>query len=412
MKKIAAMIFFIAILSINSIFFASYGEEEKETEKELGLYAQSAVLIDADSGRVLYGKEENVVRPMASTTKIMTCILALEMGNLNDIVTVTSNAAAQPKVHLGMRKDENYYLKDLLYSLMLESHNDTAVAIAEHIGGSVEGFALLMNQKARDLGCSDTYFITPNGLDAQITEANGEVRTHATTATDLARIMKYCIMESEKKDMFLEITRTRNYFFTDKSGKRSFNCINHNALLSTRNDAISGKTGFTGGAGYSYVGAIENDGRTFIISLLGCGWPPHKTWKWSDSSVLLNYGIKNYYYQDVEPSYSFSPVPVENGIPDDNMLEGDAYTELKLNRQDEKKTLRVLMREDEHVDVKYDIPKRLKAPVAKGDAVGKITYLLNGGVIQTFPVYTAKAVDAKDLLWCIRQVAGMYFAQE
>ena len=136
------------------------------------LYAQSAVLMDADNGRVLFEKNGSEKKPMASTTKIMTCILALEEGNLTDVVNVSENAARQPKVHLGMQMDEKFYLRDLLYSLMLESHNDSAVAIAEHIGGSVQAFADKMNAKAKEIGCRDTYFITPNGLDAS--DDNGE----------------------------------------------------------------------------------------------------------------------------------------------------------------------------------------------------------------------------------------------
>lgn len=120
--------------------------------EDLGeLYAKSAVLMDADSGRVLIAKDGNTMRPMASTTKIMTCILALEEGNLEDVVTASGEAASQPKVHLGMREGEQFVLGDLLYSLMLESHNDSAVAIAEHIAGSVPEFAEKMNAMQRRL---------------------------------------------------------------------------------------------------------------------------------------------------------------------------------------------------------------------------------------------------------------------
>ena len=135
-------------------------------KEKLRLHAVSAVLMDGVSGRILYGKEEQSFRPMASTTKIMTCILALENGNPEDICRFSSKAAAQPKVHLGAPAGTQFRLQELLYSLMLESHNDSAVAIAEQIGGSVEGFASMMNQKARDIGCKNTWFITPNGLDA------------------------------------------------------------------------------------------------------------------------------------------------------------------------------------------------------------------------------------------------------
>ena len=139
----------------------TYAKEEPEQ-----LYAQSAVLMDADSGRILFEKNGNEQKPMASTTKIMTCILALEEGNPEDVVTASAYAERQPKVHLGVKEGERYRLQDLLYSLMLESHNDSAVMIAEHIGGSVKGFAELMNAKAKKIGCKDTYFVTPNGLDA------------------------------------------------------------------------------------------------------------------------------------------------------------------------------------------------------------------------------------------------------
>ena len=119
----------------------------KETDGPGNLYALSAVLMDGDSGRVLYEKEGYTARPNASTTKVMTCILALEKGSGDDYVMVSENAASQPEVKLNLKEGEQYYLEDLLYSLMLKSHNDTAVAIAEHIGGSVEGFAKMMNAR-------------------------------------------------------------------------------------------------------------------------------------------------------------------------------------------------------------------------------------------------------------------------
>ena len=138
------------------------------------------LVMEAETGRILDGDGYDNRLSMASTTKIMTCILALENGNLSDTVTVSKEAARQPEVKLGMKEGETYVLNDLLYSLMLESHNDTAVAIAGHVGGTVEGFADMMNRKAQELGCSHTYFITPNGLDA----SDGE-GIHHTTAEDL-----------------------------------------------------------------------------------------------------------------------------------------------------------------------------------------------------------------------------------
>ena len=198
----------IILLLLGNIRLPVQAEEAPEEPEDL--YARSAVLMDADSGRVLFGKEEHVIRPMASTTKIMTCILALEEMEKGQTATVSQNAARQPKVRLGVQEGEEYYLEDLLYALMLESYNDSAVVIAEEISGSVEDFADQMNEKAAALGCTDTHFVTPNGLDGEDEEG-----IHSTTAKDLARIMRYCIMESPKREAFLEVTRTKEYSFTD-----------------------------------------------------------------------------------------------------------------------------------------------------------------------------------------------------
>lgn len=229
------------------------GAELKESE----LYARSACLMDADSGRVLYGKEEKVKLPMASTTKIMTCILALENGHADDLVTVSAEAARQPKVHLGAEEGEQFLLNDLLYALMLNSDNDAAVMIGEHIGGSVEGFAEMMNKKAIEIGCENTYFITPNGLDAE-----NEKGIHGSTAEDMAKILRYCIMQSPQKDIFLEITRMPSYTFWNNSHTKTYNCTNHNAFLGMMDGALTGKTGFTADAGYCYVGAVRWEGKT------------------------------------------------------------------------------------------------------------------------------------------------------
>ena len=182
--------------------------EKSKIQEPHDLYAQSAVLMDAKSGRILFEKNGGQKRAMASTTKIMTCILALEYGDLDDVVIASSNAVNQPKVRLGVVEGEKILLRDLLYSLMLESHNDAAVMIAEHIGGSVEGFADMMNQKAQSLGCKNTYFITPNGLDAS--DENG---SHQTTAEELARIMKYCIQDSAQAKQFFGNITDRNISF-------------------------------------------------------------------------------------------------------------------------------------------------------------------------------------------------------
>nr|WP_243126356.1 D-alanyl-D-alanine carboxypeptidase family protein [[Clostridium] hylemonae] len=357
------------------------------------LYARSAVLMDADSGRVLFGKDEDVVRPMASTTKIMTCILALENMQEDQVTAASDHAASQPKVRLGVKGKEEFRIKDLLYSLMLESHNDSAVVIAEGIAGSVEAFAGMMNEKAAELGCSDTYFVTPNGLDGY-----DEGGTHSTTARDLAAIMKYCIKDSPKKEQFLEVTRTKDYSFTNVKGDRSFSCSNHNAFLTMMDGALSGKTGFTADAGYCYVGALERDGRTFIVALLACGWPNNKGYKWKDTRKLMEYGVANYEYQTVWQDMKLKDVNAERGIEKGNEFGGDAKIPVKIADAD--KEFKVLLREGEKVDITCDVKKKLAAPVEEGKKVGTVTYTLDGEVLRQFSVVTAQSAERKDAGWC------------
>ena len=370
-------------------------------EDSLALYAQSAVLMDADTGRILYAKNAEEQRPMASTTKIMTLILALENANPDDIVTVSDYAASMPDVQLHLRAGEHYRLGDLLYSMMLESHNDSAVAIAEHVAGTVPAFAVLMNAKARDIGCYDTYFITPNGLDA---EDSGGV--HSTTAFDLARILRYCIMQSPKREEFLKITRTGAYSFSDVEGVRTFTVGNKNAFLHMMEGALTGKTGFTGNAGYCYVGALRQEERTFIVALLACGWPNNRSYKWSDTQKLMNYGLEHFTYRNVWQEPKLPELPVKNGIPDRENLEEEARIRLRLSS--EEPDLKLLLSEGEQVQVETHIPQEVTAPVEPGTLLGSVRYLLDGQVVKVYTVEAAEDVEAVTLGWCLEKLWRKY----
>lgn len=364
------------------------------------LYAMSAVLMDADTGRVLYGKEEDTPRPNASTTKVLTCILALENAPGDDYVTVSANAASQPDVKLNMKEGEQYYLEDLLYSLMLKSHNDTAVAIAEHIGGTVEHFAGMMNAKAREIGCTDTHFITPNGLDAA--DSGG---THHTTARDLALIMRYAI----KNKVFLHITQTRDYSFKDISKKRSFSLHNSNALLDMMDGVLSGKTGYTGNAGYCYVCACTQEGKTFIISLLGCGWPNHKTYKWSDTKSLFAYGEDNYEYRDYWEEPMAKQILVKDGEPEGNRIGEKVYIRGVCRISDDDRSRKILMKEGEETVCKVELPKTLQAPVQKGQKIGTVSYYLEEEQLASYPVYAEKTVNKISFRWYADKVFHDFF---
>ncbi len=383
----------------------SDGAQEKEAGEELQLYAQAAVLMDADSGRVLYGKNEEAKLPMASTTKIMTCILALEYGSPEEIVEVSSYAASMPKVKLYVKSGEKYYLRDLLYSLMLESHNDSAVVIAEAVGGSVEKFAAMMNQKARDIGCYDSYFITPNGLDAKVNETG---KVHSTTAADLARIMAYCVTDSPEKERFLEITRTQGYDFTDVDGTRSFHCNNHNAFLGMMQEALSGKTGFTNNAGYCYVGAVESEGRIFTVALLACGWPNNRSYKWSDMKKLAAYGMERYQYRDIYEEQAFAAIPVRDGIAGEKGTPFEE-AEVSVTLQAGEKSLPYLLCEDDRVEVKSRVEPVLDAPVAAGEEVGSVSYYLNGELIKSYTLCADEAIEKRSFPWIFIYILKLTF---
>lgn len=370
--------------------------EAKEFQENL--HAESAALMDADTGRVLYGKEERKIRPMASTTKVMTCILALERAEGNEIVEVSSEAAAQPDVQLNMQKGEQYYLKDLLYSLMLKSHNDTAVAIAEHVGGSVEKFAKMMNDKATQIGCTQTHFVTPNGLDAK-----DEGGMHSTTARDLALIMRYAI----QNENFLTIAQTTDYNFSDLSGKRTFVLHNTNALLGNMDGILAGKTGFTVGAGYCYVCAVKREDRTFIIAVLASGWPSHKNYKYEDTSKLVNYAFEQYHYYEVWKETQIGALEIRNGIPISDRLFEAAYSNVEVLGAMEKRR-RILLREDEEIQVREEIKKDLSAPVQEGDVAGNIVYTLNGDVVCRYPIILKNTIRQKNFWWCYKKIWTHY----
>lgn len=396
------------------LFFDFLGTFHVRAEKEnvidpSQLYAQSAVLMDAESGRILFEKEGGNERPMASTTKIMTCILALEMGEKTDIVTVSEKAAAQPEVHLGMKKGDQFYLEDLLYSLMLESHNDSAWAIAEHISGSVEAFTDLMDQKAEELGCSHTNFVTPNGLDGKDGDGN-----HRTTAAELAKIMKYCIMESPKREEFLKITRTRSKIFQDTTGKKQYSCTNHNAFLDMMDEALTGKTGFTGEAGYCYVGAVRKDDRTFIVALLACGWPNNKNYKWLDMKTLAQYGIDNYQYyyyweeasdrEEIKRLEAGKKRKIKDAVTENGSVfeDGTVTTFLDISSQDMEK--RILKKTTENIEIEIQEKENIQAPLEKKTNLGKVKVKLNGTVLDQKTIISGEKVYKKDLAWIYRNL--------
>lgn len=401
---------------------ATADERKNETSLTNELYARAAVLMDAENGRILFSKNGDEVLPMASTTKIMTCVLALETGNPEDVLPVSSYAARQPKVHMGVQKGEHYRMEDLLYGLMLESYNDVAVVIAEYYGSKAAGlsmdcslhteeesrkavltFAREMNEKAKEIGCENTFFITPNGLDAEL-ETDGIQKQHSCTATDLAAIMRYCAFMSPQKEMFLTITRTASRQFyslkkaqdgTFETGTRAVSAANHNAFLQMMDGMLSGKTGFTGKAGYCYVGALTKGEKSFTIALLACGWPNNRTWKWHDARLLLEYGLEAFDQRSLQ----------QPDLPKTLLVENGQLAKVSLNCP--KKEIRMLLSRDDQTDVRVSLPRQLTAPVEAGEQVGTVSYLVNGALYEQLPVTAAFGVPKITYCYCLKRLLAL-----
>jgi serine-type D-Ala-D-Ala carboxypeptidase (penicillin-binding protein 5/6) len=393
-------IFICAIFTENGYAATRFPTEEISQNfadfhrEDLNLYAKSAVLTDADTGRILYGKDAGTPMANASTTKIMTCLLAIESGKIQDTVTFSKHACSMPKVRLGCPTGTQFVLEDLLYSLMLESHNDTAAAIAEHVAGSVEAFADLMNERAAEFGCQNTHFVTPNGLDRS--DKKGE---HQTTAYDLSLIMATCI----QNDKFLEITETASKTISSIDGTFQAALNNHNALLSMLDGVISGKTGFTAKAGYCYVGAYRQNDRTYTFALLACGWPNHKNYKWEDSKALISYGNDHYENRTILKEEEHQTIDLNRTMVK-TFGKNHYYFTNTLSVTKEACAFQILVSENDEITMNPQGQKELSFPVTEGDVVATEEILWNGLPVQTRRILADETLFASDYPWCLWEI--------
>jgi len=281
-------IFIIIILSFNYIVLAD--DENEEITSDLpsiidvssniinkpNINSRAAIVYDRISGSILYGKNENEKRKMASTTKIMTAIIVIENSNLNDIVTISSKAAGTGGSRLGLKTNDKISVKDLLYGLLLCSGNDAAVALAEHVSGNLTDFAILMNNKCTSLDLKLTNFVTPHGLDND---------NHYTTAYELAVITNYAL----KNKTFRDYVSTKNY--TVSINGHIKNLSNTNELLGNLDGVYGVKTGFTNGANRCLVTSVKRGNMDLICIVLGCDTKKDRT---KDSIQLIEYAFKNF----------------------------------------------------------------------------------------------------------------------
>lgn len=290
-KKIGIIILLIVFISdcvysdeidTEEIIWKDNFMQASNSKEEPKVNSRSAVIYDRKSKKVIWGKKENEKRPMASTTKIMTAIVVLENANLNDTVIVSKKAAGTGGSRLGLKTGDKITINNLLYGLLLVSGNDAAVALAEHVSGSVEAFAEKMNQKAEELGLENTHFIVPHGLDME---------NHYTTALELAEMADYAM--NNKK--FAEIVATKAK--TINISGRSKSLINTNELLGNLEGVNGVKTGFTNGANRCLVTSVSRNGMNVIAVVLGADTKKDRT---RDSVEIIEYAYKNYTIYDLE----------------------------------------------------------------------------------------------------------------
>lgn len=341
-----------------------------DTEKPY-INARAFVLMDRNSGRILYSKNQDLKLPMASTTKIMTAIIALEKGNLGDMVLVSKKATRIGGSKFYLKEGQKISLKSLLYGLLLCSGNDAAIVIAEHIGGSVENFVNMMNSKAAEIGANNTHFANPHGLDDP---------EHYTTAKDLAIITRYAL----NNPVFCEIVSTKEIEIIEGDFKRRIN--NTNKLLRIVDYVNGVKTGYTGKAGKCLVASATLKDVSIISVILDS--QNH----FKESLRLINFGLKSYRPEElVEENKVYTTVRVKSGIRDNLDLIAS-------------EKIIALVNEDEKIEIKSFVPDEIKAPIRKGQDVGELCVFINGGLLYKVKLQAAYDVGRKSLFDILREL--------
>ena len=360
-KRRALSLGFFSLLSLFSLIpFFSVSAAERPAS--LSLSASSAVLYEPSTGQVFYAKDANTRRPMASTTKIMTALVAIENGSLDDKIKVAKEAVGIEGSSVYLREGETVTLESLLYAVLLASANDAAAAIAYGIAGSMSAFVDMMNEKAAALGLSDTHFVNPHGLHDD---------DHYTTALELAKIAGAAM----KNEVFRNITSTVRHTVSLGDGTVSRVLFNHNRLLLMYKGAIGVKTGFTKASGRCLVGAAERDGLTMIAVTLNA---PND---WQDHRTLFDYGFSNYESRTLVPAGDYSlSTPVLSGTASTASLTNTAPLKAILPKN-APYTLRAVLNE-----------RPLSAPLSKGEHVGFLYAVSGGKEIASVPLITQEEV--------------------
>ena len=333
--------------------------------REVSTSAKACVVIDAASGRVLLEHNAHQALPMASTTKVMTALIALEQGSLTDTVVTGRNAFGVPGTSIYLDLGESLTLEQMLYGLMMQSGNDAAVAIAEHIGGTVDAFCAMMTARAKELGCENTVFLTPHGLPCD---------GHYTTARDLALIAR----EAMKHDTFRQIVSTQRATIPWEGRAYDRVLRNKNRLLAEYDGATGIKTGFTRAAGRCLVSSATRDGMSVICVVLNCG-----DW-FNESARLMDLAFDE--WESVTMLFEgecLRRIPVETG----ETAQVRALVQADLTG---------LVPHGALPQVEITLPDMLQAPVQAGQALGEVRLTVSGETVAASPLVAGETVPRDD----------------
>ena len=358
----------------------SEGNENSNKIDNPELNARIALIYDRASGRIIYEKNGNKQTPMASTTKILTSIVILENADLKETVTIGSKAAGTGGSRLGLKKNDKITVNDLLYGLMLRSGNDAAVALALHVGGSIEGFADMMNKKAEELGLTNSHFVVPHGLDNE---------GHYTTAYELAKMADYALNIPK----FKEIVSSKSATIYINGYPKAIN--NTNNLLGSVSGVYGVKTGFTNGAGRCLVSSCKRGELDIITVVIGANTNNQRT---ADTKELIEYAFNNY-----------SLINIGKIIQDKfeqwkNINEGRIYVNkgiengIKLYLEKPKKSVMAVRKDSiDKIDIEVNSLFYMEAPVAKDQVIGNLRVIINGEEVEVIEIRAMYEIEKKGI---------------
>lgn len=384
-KNIVGKIFinFIVLLVviINLNYVEATNTNNAAKTEEVDISSRIALIYDRASGRILYEKNGNKQTPMASTTKIMTAIVVLENAKLTDTVTITTKAAGIGGSRLGLKKNDKITVNDLLYGLMLRSGNDAAVALAIHVGGSVEGFAEMMNKKAEELNLTNSHFVVPHGLDNE---------GHYTTAYELAKMADYAL----KIDKFKEVVGTKVATIHINGYAKKIN--NTNNLLGSVSGVYGVKTGFTNGAGRCLVTACKRDDLNIITVIIGADTNKIRS---KDTIKLIQYAYTEFETIDIKE------IIEEKFNNWKNINEGRIYVDKGIKKQvklylEELPYEKMAVKKDQidKIEIEVTTMYYLEAPIKENEILGNTKIVMEEEVIEVLDIYVKEEIQKKNIL--------------